>query len=185
MNRIKWLTPILLLAPVSIFAQEHPKGELFGGYSYLHATGPSVSFHGWNASVAGNFTSWLGVEMDFSGHHGRPFLDLGGITVQIPGTPKVNVHSFLAGPKFAYRAGNSVTPFAHVLFGATRASFGLFGLSANDTAAAALAGGGLDVRLNDLIAVRAVQADYFVTRFSGEAQHSLRLSFGVVLRFGY
>ena len=57
-------------------------------------------------------------------------------------------------------------------------------MSLSDTALAAALGGGVDIKLNDAFAIRAVQADYLMTRFLDERQDNLRLSFGVVFRFG-
>jgi hypothetical protein len=45
-------------------------------------------------------------------------------------------------------------------------------------------GGGLDIKVNDRIAIRAVQLDYLRTRFFGETENRGRLAFGIVIRFG-
>jgi hypothetical protein len=45
-------------------------------------------------------------------------------------------------------------------------------------------GGGLDIRVNDRIAIRAFQLDYFRPNFFGEAHNRGRLAVGVVVRFG-
>jgi opacity protein-like surface antigen len=167
--------------PWSAFAQEStPKAEVFGGYSYFRATDPTtIHLNGWNGSITGNLTDWFGVVGDFSGHYGSP--SIFGI-----GIPFVDVqqHSFLFGPRLSYRGNDKVTPFGHFLIGVSRANAGAFGLSLSDTALAAAAGGGLDINLNDTVAIRAVQADYLMTRFQDERQDNLRLSFGIVFRFG-
>jgi hypothetical protein len=49
------------------------------------------------------------------------------------------------------------------------------------------AGGGLDIGLTRHIAVRAFEADYYLTRFDNgvnDHQNNLRIAAGVVIRFG-
>ena len=46
------------------------------------------------------------------------------------------------------------------------------------------AGFGLDIRINTVVSIRVLQADYIHTRFLEEGQHNGRLSFGIVLSFG-
>jgi len=49
------------------------------------------------------------------------------------------------------------------------------------------AGGGLDVELTKRFAVRAFQADYYLTHFANgvnDHQNNLRISVGLVLRLG-
>jgi hypothetical protein len=66
----------VLLLPLSVAAQETPKLELFGGYSYLGLTEQpriflkAASLSGWNASVKLDVTSRIGLLADFSGHYG-------------------------------------------------------------------------------------------------------------------
>jgi len=45
-------------------------------------------------------------------------------------------------------------------------------------------GGGVDFALTDRIAIRPIQADYLMSRFLGTRQDNIRLSAGIVLRFG-
>jgi hypothetical protein len=45
-------------------------------------------------------------------------------------------------------------------------------------------GGGLDIKVNDRLAIRAFQLDYLRTNFFGETGHRGRLAFGLVLRLG-
>ncbi len=180
---------LLCLAPIAAFAQQdYPAAEVFGGYSFFRANPDALNLHGWNASVTGNISHWLGVEGDFSGHYGSPRVF--GI-----GVPYVDVgsHTFMAGPRLCHRAG-SVPPFAHFMLGAARASTGAFGVTISDTALATVVGAGLDIHINDAFAVRAFQADYLMTRFktrpqiffSGfeERQNNFRFSAGFVIKLG-
>ena len=50
-----------------------------------------------------------------------------------------------------------------------------------------IAGGGLDIAITRHFAVRALEADYYRTQFSNglnDRQNNLRLSAGVIFRFG-
>lgn len=49
------------------------------------------------------------------------------------------------------------------------------------------AGGGIDIRVSRLIAVRPVQAEYFLTKFfdgNNNRQNNFRFGAGIVLRLG-
>ena len=190
MRRLLCGAALALLIPVSARAEDTPKAEVFGGYSYFRFSDPTgtsllgtdvvrLNLNGWNASVAGNLNSWLGVVGDFSGHYGSPSVLGFGVPFV-----DVNQHSFLGGPRVSYRKDGRFTPFAHALFGVARAGAGTFGFGASENAFAMALGGGVDLRLTNSIAVRAVQADYVQTRFLDDRQNSARLSFGIVFRFG-
>lgn len=168
-------------------------GEIFGGYSYLRSsTGSGYNASGWEGSLTGNFNRFLGLEADLSDHYATP-----------PGLGfHSNGFSFLFGPHLAYRTTPRVNPFVHFLAGGTRGSRGpqnfllppglcpvpVTGCPAlgplNETAFTAGFGGGLDVKANRFLWIRAFQADYLREYFTGDTQNDLRLSFGVVLRFG-
>lgn len=190
MKHIFFLLTILGLMSAAVMAQDPPKVEVFGGYSYFRAGGegePGTNLNGWHASVAGNFNKVFGVAAEVSGHYGKE-------DVTVPGAPPVTVrgdfsaHTFLVGPRFSYRNNDRVTPFAHVLLGGTRAkatgSVGSISASESDTAFTAAVGGGLDVKLTQNVALRLIQADYVLTRFANDSQSNARVSVGLVFRFG-
>lgn len=189
MRKITLGFSLLLLIPLAAMAQpDYPKAEVFGGYSFFRANPDGINLHGWEGSVTGNITPWFGVEGNFSGHYGSP--QLFGFDIPLA---DVNHHTFMAGPKLTYRA-EKVAPFAHFLIGAARASTGAFGASVSDNALATVVGGGIDIHLNDTLAIRAFQADYLMTRFktgpqlffSGfdERQNNFRISAGLVIKLG-
>jgi opacity protein-like surface antigen len=176
---------LLLTLPLGAYAQDAPKVEIFGGYSYLRADDSfddGLDLHGWNASGAANFTRYAGLVADFSGHYNditfSPTL----------GKADISAHLFLVGPRFSYRGNERVTPFAHVLLGAARSHVSYFDptgkVKLRDSAFAMAVGGGLDVKVHDRLAVRLFQADYVLTRFADDNQHNFRLSTGLVLRLG-
>jgi opacity protein-like surface antigen len=165
---------LVVLTLSSAMAQEAPRAEVFGGYSWAGG-----NFHGWNASVTGNITKRFGIVADFSGHYGSE--------VDGPLLIHEDAHSFLFGPRFAFR-GKRLTPFVYALFGATRfhesAIISGQKLSDSDTGFSSALGGGLDVKVNDRVAIRAFQLDYFRPNFFGEAHNRGRLAVGVVLHLG-
>jgi hypothetical protein len=164
---------LVLITSALAMTQELPKAEVFGGYSWSGG-----NFHGWNTSVTGNVTKRLGIVADFSGHYGS---ELGLVRVN------QHAHSFLFGPRLSFR-GKRLTPFVYGLFGATRfaesAVINGQRLSAVSNGFSLAIGGGLDVKVNDRIAVRAFQLDYFRPIVNDEPNNRGRLAFGVVLRLG-
>lgn len=164
---------LIFLALVPAMAQEVPKAEVFGGYSWSGG-----NFHGWNTSVTGNVTKRFGIVADFSGHYGS---ELGLVRVN------QHAHSFLFGPRLSFR-GKRLTPFVYGLFGATRftesAVINGQRVSAISNGFSMAVGGGLDLKVNDRIAIRAFQLDYFRPIINDEPNNRGRLAFGVVLRLG-
>jgi opacity protein-like surface antigen len=164
---------LVFVALLPAIAQDVPKVEVFGGYSWSGG-----NFHGWNASATGNINKRFGIVADFSGHYGS---ELGLVRVN------QNAHSFLFGPRLSFR-GKRLTPFVYSLFGATRfaESAVISGqhLSAASTGFSLAIGGGLDVKVNERIAIRAFQLDYFRPIVNDEPNNRGRLAFGVVLRLG-
>ncbi|MDQ3798205.1 MAG: porin family protein [Acidobacteriota bacterium] len=154
---------------------EVPRAELFGGYSYAGS-----DTHGWNGSVAVNANKWFGIVGDFSGQYTN--------TREANFREKIRTHSALVGPQFSIRKNKRVTPFARALFGMafidTNATEAGQTFLFNDKSFSMAFGGGLDVRVNKNVAIRAFQADYVRTKFFGETQNKGRISFGVVIRFG-
>ena len=64
---------------------------------------------------------------------------------------------------------------------------GSSGLPGSANAFAMTAGGGLDIRLTRRIALRAFEADYYLTHFDNDVsdkQNNLRIAAGVIVRFG-
>ena len=190
----KWalLCGAMLLFAGIASAQENPKVEVFGGYSYIRASyfGLGLNFNGGGGSVSYNPNKWLGVVGDFGGNHWSDF----GVDA--------NVITYLFGPKIAYRT-EKFTPFAQVLFGGAHISGSAVGscptarvrpqasctLSGSENAFAMTFGGGLDYNATPHIGIRLAQAEYLMTRFQGfgsnfgNTQNSFRYEAGVVFRW--
>ena len=201
MKRLLLAAALTVLASASARAQENPRGEVFGGFSYLHA-GLGPNLYGWDASAAGNLNKWFGIVGEFSGHH-QP----SGGTVAFP-TPMVparvvassaDLYTFLFGPRLSYRKDKRFTPFAHILPGLARSHTSgtvttqllvmppvvtNFHFSDSSNAFAMAIGGGLDMKLTKTLAFRVLQADYLLTRFGGATQNNARLTTGLEYRFG-
>lgn len=180
MRRFMWMVGLLAVVALPARAQNTPKVELMGGYNYLRSDlgGANLSLNGWQASVTENLNSWFGGTAEFSGFYANITPPLG------PPDINVNAHSFLFGPQFSHRKNPNFTPFIHVLLGGFRGSQGYLDISQPKTDFAAEFGGGIDIKIHKNIAIRVIQADYVATPFLDQRQDNVRLSAGIVLRFG-
>jgi peptidoglycan-associated lipoprotein len=175
MKRWVLVCGVLLFSAVAASAQDYPKAEVFGGYSYLHVSdqGASANFNGGSGSVSYNPNSWLGIVGDFGGYHWSG------------SGADANVITYMFGPKIAFRSGK-VTPFVQTLFGGGHISGSAFGGSGSENAFAMALGGGVDWNATEHIGVRLVQAEYLLTTFNDGAnnrQNNARVSAGVVFRW--
>jgi opacity protein-like surface antigen len=190
MRAILSFAVMLLSITAVLSAQETtPKAEVFGGYSFANAEiptfgSPRANLNGWNSSLALNFNRTFGIVADFSGHYGSTGSSI-AITCVINRVCQnsfpvdTKTHTFLFGPQVSFRAARA-TPFAHALLGAAHTNFSP---SDSGNGFATALGGGLDYTFTHKLAWRA-QADYLQTRFFNSTQHNVRLSTGLVFRFG-
>jgi hypothetical protein len=169
MSKFLIVLSLVCMMALPMLAQEGTKAEVFGGYQYTRISGEN--FNGWTGAVTGNVNNWLGITADISGAYKS---ELGA---------SLNTYNFLFGPTVSYKQSDKVKPFAHVLFGVSHANAGFFSVSASDNAFAMAMGGGVDVGFNKNVAVRLIQADYFLTRFGGASQNNARISTGLVFKF--
>jgi len=173
MQKAGLLFALVLFFSVAAAAQETPKVEVFGGYSNLFANlnNSSYNLNGVHVSAAENVNSWFGGVLDFSTHFGSN------------AGYNVNTESIMYGPRIAYRKSPAITPSVHALFGAVRGSRYYDGISVANYRFAVGLGGEIDVRINDKVALRLVQADYIPTHFLDLRQDNIRISAGFVFRF--
>ena len=196
MKKLALLCGAMLLFAGLASAQDSPKVEAFGGYSYLRVNAgdgaPGANFNGGSGSLAYNFTPMLGVVADFGGYH---WSQDGGDGTAV---------TYLFGPKVALRHG-PITPFAQALFGGAHGSGNFFEIcdtarihreggpgceeSGSENAFAFTLGGGVDWNATPHIGIRLIQAEYLFTKFNegGDGlpchQNNARISAGVVFRW--
>ena len=163
--------------------------EIFGGYSYVHATlgangyvaCPVIgiiptctdpfpaytsdgSLNGWEAALAYKFSHRLGVAADFSGNYGSPNLS----SPTYGGTTTTHLYTYLFGPQVSWPG--RISPFVRVLAGGAHESESSStapyeGLS-NTSSFAAAFGGGVDIKVAPHISIRAIQFQELLTRFN-------------------
>lgn len=124
-------------------AQEFPRTEIFGGYSYLHVdtqgvTGQSLTnqcniasggacpvtfevhpgFNGWNIAPQLNLTNWFGVKAQFAGQYGHIVTVKSNSTLPLPpfSIPGQHIYDFLFGPVLSHRS-DKYRVFVHGLLG--------------------------------------------------------------------
>jgi hypothetical protein len=180
--------------------------EAFGGYSYLHfdsglpahvplfgVTTTSMGMNGWTIAGTYNVTNYLGATAEFSGQYVGDFF---GLNHTFPGQPtRTHVHNFLFGPTLTYRKNTKIAPFARILLGDSHATIlnEGFDFSLTRDALALAAGGGVDYKVGNRLAVRLAQFDYIhsnfdyrndFVNFSGfsTSQNHFRYSAGIVLK---
>lgn len=182
-----------------------PRFELFMGYSFLRAV-PTLAagnrldwLNGGSTSVAFNLNRYLGLIGDFGGFNETRLLFVSGnppiVTGRYQAVDSGSVFTFLAGPRLSFRSHERFTPFVQALFGEIHATQEMRCPSCTpslptENAFALTAGGGLDIKIHHHLAIRVIQAEYMMTRFENfsagetEAQNDMRLSSGLVFRFG-
>ena len=193
----KFLVLAIFVSILSLPLMAQDKVEVFGGYQYLHLNNvggcgsdcPTVNANGWDGSVTGYFNKWIGVTGDFGGAY-ESNVTINGVSTPISG----KVYTYAGGPVLAFRKG-PIHPFVHVLFGGVHlsASVSEDGESASQSQSgfATLVGGGADIKINRIMAVRG-QFDWVYTHFGsspingnvayGESGN-VRVATGIVFRF--
>jgi hypothetical protein len=203
-----FLATLILTCAGAGFAQssDYNKVEFYGGYSHnrvdtgIDDSEPELSdivneregFNGFNASITGNVTRYVGLKVDVAGHFKKKNFAFGSSSVDIDSS----VFNFLGGVQLKDNANEgSFKPFAHALVGAARArneatfSGGCIAIvpspcpnfTDTDTGLAGAIGGGVDIRLNNKIDIRAIQFDYNPTRVFDATQHNFRIGAGIVI----
>jgi hypothetical protein len=191
MRKLFFIAALTLALSIIAQAQEAPRVEVFGGYSYMRldddGSGLDRDLNGFN--VSGNIKvlgKRLGIKADVSGHFGQISF--------VPGISNIDQRQFLFlfGPQYSLRTSGKIQPFVHTLFGFTnlRLNNDVIG-DITDTGFAFAAGGGVDIKaLSSRLSLRLVQADYVLTKFSDSSasgnntNNNLRISTGMVVRFG-
>ena len=160
---------LFAVTALPVLAQDYPKFEAGGYYSYVRANitaknqmftpaasaSQSFNLQGGGGDIVYNPFHSLGIVADFAGY-------------DVTGLPKgtgasVTLFTYMFGPRYTYRGNEKFQPFVHALFGGAHvsgsASNGFVSGSGTTNAFAMAVGGGLDIVVTPHIAVRAFDAD--------------------------
>ena len=190
MQRASLLIITVLAFSVRGIAQTYdlPRGDLFGGYSYLSAdvgSGNHYNLQGFVLSGDHNLKPWLAIAHKEDSYWGPALIPFctNGNTCFVQG-PRNTAHlnTILGGLRLAH-TGNRYTPFARALFGV---SF-LFGCMRPGCESKAGYSqdfsGGVQVRLTERRLGWRAEAGLMQTHLFGAWQNDLRISTGPVLFF--
>jgi hypothetical protein len=169
MKRLFTVLAIVLVGSTSsLWAQDAPKAEVYGGISMVNISDPDFKLtpFGWAASVNASINKAVGIVADTSGNYRD-----GG-----------KFHSILGGVQFTHRVAK-VSAFGQLKAGVLHASGG--GDSDNNFQLGF--GGGVDWNANDKVAIRVIQIDWLPTKNNDGSSSSwiknvTRASAGVVFK---
>lgn len=197
------------LASVFAVAQstdDYKKVEVFAGYSNGQVdTGTDFqdreSFNGFNVSGVYNLNRYFGVKGDLSGtYNSNRFsgeIDFAGTPGLINVKNTNSLYNFLGGVQLKDNARSGrFKPFVHALVGGAHIRTKISDITCtpptlctgvpfpdqtfSDTGFAGAFGGGIDIRLNDKVQIRAIQLDYNPVRIDGSTQNNVRIGAGIV-----
>ena len=178
----------ILLGLLSFPVMAEDRVDVFGGYQYLHIGGGNTnglttgqSFNGWDANATFNLTKYFGIEGDFSGDYAT----IQGVSLK--------TYTYAGGP-VVFANVDRIKPFAHVLIGGMHLSGSQSPYSVAWNGLTVMAGGGVEVKANRVLAVRLIQADWLYYNFSNTSEaglaipgfsgkNNVRIATGVVFRF--
>jgi peptidoglycan-associated lipoprotein len=168
-------------------AQDGSRVDVGVDYNYVRTNLPAggcgcFALNGGSGWAAFNFSRSLGIVGEIASQEASNISSTGA---------DLTLTSFLAGPRYRRRVAGRFAPFIQLLLGGAHAGGSLApgssGLPGSANAFAMIAGGGLDIGLTRHIALRAFEADYYLTRFdngTNDHQNNLRIAAGVIIRFG-
>ena len=157
-----WIRP----ASAQMRPPDIPVTEVFAGASYLRAgVGTGTNLAGWQAAIDYNIFKNAGIVLDFGGQ----YKSVGGKTLSL--------YEYMGGPVFKYRTKHA-TAFVHGLVGGDASHIPGSTLGAF----AAGVGGGLDVNVGSLVAIRVFQIDWINDHTQDVWRRNIRGAVGVVFK---
>ena len=185
-------------------SDDYKKFDFFAGYSHNWVSNGiggddivdvSKGSHGFNTSITGNISRYVGLKFDFSGHFKTQKIPFGPLANGIDLTARR--YNFLGGVQIKDNSSETTfKPFVHALVGAAHLRNRVDisndvcvaispvpcppDFSENDTGFAGAFGGGIDIRAGNRIDIRVIQIDYNPTRLFDSTQHNLRVGVGIV-----
>ncbi|MGD0310395.1 MAG: hypothetical protein ABSC02_14050 [Acidobacteriota bacterium] len=190
---------VVLVHPFSAWAQDYPKVELFGAYSYTRMNGENWT--GWYATGAKNINHMLGITAEVGSFANSQSQTLAPYT----STTDQHFYTFLAGPQLTSRDKGKLAPYVHLLLGVGHyySNSGLLGpiplqntsglysfQSSSENHFAMFIGGGIEYKLKGPFALRG-QMDYGGVRFGASQlggtsswMKGWRFSAGLALHLG-
>jgi len=206
--RNKWVVVVSsLLFSITAWAQEFPRGELGFDYSYVRYA-PNVagsqghSFNGGGGSLVFNINHYLGIKADLQGYGSTTssfvIAPIASFPTCVNANVQGNLFTYMFGPQIKVHASR-IQPFFHALFGGAHSNVyasafknicvvgsGVCSFStapANNAFAMAF-GGGVDIPVGHVVAIRPAEVDYlytnFTNRFNNSNQNNFRYSGGIV-----
>ena len=229
-KRILTVVTLMLICTTAALAQsdDYKKYEFFGGYSALNfdnlgddtdnaavndLLGEKNTLRGFELAITRNFHKYVGAKFDYSLHLREDNFS----RLAASGTIDTTVQNFLGGIQIKNNTedGPRFKPFGHALFGVANqkldvdspqlpALFGISDFHVNETSFSMAFGGGVDIRVNNRIDIRAGQIDWNIIKrgdqqlgivlvptpfqtvgspffIPGTRQDNLRLSIGIVI----
>jgi hypothetical protein len=175
LRRALLLSFVMLAAGATrLQAQDTPRIQVFGGYSYTNFDSKTLGYsgasglNGGTIMAAGNITHGFGALAQAS----------------VGGGSGITVRDALFGPQFLYPRGRFLL-FAHGMFGRARSSVHTGAMPEPlDTQNAMAFGGGVDMNYRHHLGIRLIQVDYVRTQLFQHDQNNLRFSTGLVYQWG-
>jgi hypothetical protein len=172
--------PLLIVLALFVLpaaqAQDSPRLEFTGNYSYLRYDSYDLGFkndtglNGGNISVAYNITTKFAAFGEVGGNWGNPFRFYDG----------------MGGGRYSYRRGN-LTIFGQGMFGRAKSHVDLptsFVGGETNSAKAFGGGGGVSYEISPHFSVRAIQVDYIHSNLFETNLNNIRFSAGITYHLG-
>jgi opacity protein-like surface antigen len=181
-------------------------GELTGNYSYMHYVPvdnlPTANLDGGGGSAVLYFGGFFGLKAEVEGYASQSInFNFPPGSIRCPtgctGTAQANLFTGNFGPQIKIRI-KRVQPFFEGLVGGAHTNFyqnvhkncsGCTFGSPGDWALDVVLGGGVDIKVTSHLAIRPIEADYFLTRFINKLttgnnnQNNFRYQAGLVFEF--